>query len=280
MSNANEFIIENGVLIKYSGPEGDIVISDDVIEIGEGAFIGYTCSTIHVPRTVQSVRWNLSDPAHPFEPHGTFGLNTTICAPTGSVVEREVNLKRTHFGYCFVPEGEPVEPDDSHMRCERPFNDWRKYFNFSNRAKGSHVSAFLRSSKLVYLPDKFGKPDVASIEKDAFPEDTAVLCSKRLFAKLAEANKLATVFAFLSDAEPFLPDEAKYLKDYIKKNSTAVFKALIQAEDTVRLQACLEHLKYTDAVLDAALDAADRLNRADLKVFLLDCKNKNHSAEE
>ena len=273
MSNANDFIIENGVLKKYSGVEGDIVLPDDVTAIGEGAFIGYTCSTIHISRNVQAVCWNISDPAHPFEPHGTFGLNTTICAPTGSVVEREVNLKRTQFGYRFVPEGEPVEPDDSHVRCDRSFNDWRKYFNFSNRAKGSHVSVYLRSAKLVYLPDKFGKPDVASIEKDAFPKDTAVLCSKRLFAKLAEANKLATVFAFLSDTTPFFPDEAKYLKDYIKKNSAVVFEALIQAEDTAQLQACLEHLKYADAVVDVALEPADRLNRTDIKAFLLECKN-------
>ena len=38
MSNANDFIIENGVLTKYVGPGGDVVIPDSVQKIGEKAF--------------------------------------------------------------------------------------------------------------------------------------------------------------------------------------------------------------------------------------------------
>lgn len=41
----------------------------------------------------------MSDPEHPWEPHGTFGLKSTICAPTGSVAERQVQLNRTKYGY-------------------------------------------------------------------------------------------------------------------------------------------------------------------------------------
>lgn len=150
MSNASDFIIENGVLTKYVGPSGDVVIPEGVTEIGEGAFIGCVEAKIHVPRSVTNVSWNMEDPEHPWVPHGTFGYEAIIFAPTGSVAERQVQLNRTKYAYQFVPEGEPLEVDDSHLRCERSFNDWRKYFNFSNRAKGSHVSAYLRSSKLVF----------------------------------------------------------------------------------------------------------------------------------
>ena len=122
------------------------------------------------------------------------------------------------------------------------------YFNFSNRAKGSHVSAYLRSSKLVYLPDNFGKPVVASIDKDAFPEDTAVMCSKRLFAKLAPDNKLATIRAFLTDSTPFISEEQKHLREYIKKNRAEILEAFISAEDTELLRKCLTVLKNTDEV--------------------------------
>ena len=38
MSNASDFVIENGVLIKYVGPGGDVVIPDGVTEIGKKAF--------------------------------------------------------------------------------------------------------------------------------------------------------------------------------------------------------------------------------------------------
>ena len=38
MSNASDFVIENGVLKKYVGPGGDVVIPETVEEIGAGAF--------------------------------------------------------------------------------------------------------------------------------------------------------------------------------------------------------------------------------------------------
>ena len=39
MSNASDFIIENGVLRKYVGPGGDVVIPEGVTEIGIKAFV-------------------------------------------------------------------------------------------------------------------------------------------------------------------------------------------------------------------------------------------------
>ena len=41
MSNANDFVIENGVLTKYVGSGGDVVIPEGVNEIGAAAF--YMC---------------------------------------------------------------------------------------------------------------------------------------------------------------------------------------------------------------------------------------------
>lgn len=40
----NDFIIENGILIKYTGMDLDIIIPEEVTEIGESAF--YSCPTI------------------------------------------------------------------------------------------------------------------------------------------------------------------------------------------------------------------------------------------
>ena len=44
MSNASDFVIENGVLKKYVGPGGDVVIPAGVTEIGDNAF--RACSTL------------------------------------------------------------------------------------------------------------------------------------------------------------------------------------------------------------------------------------------
>ena len=38
MSNANDFVIENGVLKKYVGPGGDVVIPEGVTSIAAHAF--------------------------------------------------------------------------------------------------------------------------------------------------------------------------------------------------------------------------------------------------
>ena len=38
MSNINDFVIENGVLKKYTGSEAEVVIPDAVKEIGVEAF--------------------------------------------------------------------------------------------------------------------------------------------------------------------------------------------------------------------------------------------------
>ena len=38
MSNASDFIVENGVLKKYVGPGGDVIVPDGVTSIGLGAF--------------------------------------------------------------------------------------------------------------------------------------------------------------------------------------------------------------------------------------------------
>ena len=38
MTNTSDFLIENGVLKKYTGPGGDVVIPEGVIAIGNSAF--------------------------------------------------------------------------------------------------------------------------------------------------------------------------------------------------------------------------------------------------
>ena len=39
MTNTNDFVIENGILIKYKGFEKDVTIPDGVTSIGDSAFL-------------------------------------------------------------------------------------------------------------------------------------------------------------------------------------------------------------------------------------------------
>ena len=56
MSNASDFVIENGVLKKYVGPGGDVVIPNEVVSIGNAAFDGCKkLTSITLPDSVTSI---------------------------------------------------------------------------------------------------------------------------------------------------------------------------------------------------------------------------------
>ena len=56
MSSMNDFVIENGVLKKYVGPGGDVVVPEGVIEIGENAFRDKKLITsISIPESVINI---------------------------------------------------------------------------------------------------------------------------------------------------------------------------------------------------------------------------------
>ncbi len=53
MSNPNDFIIENGVLTKYTGPGGDVVIPEGVTKIGNWAFNScMRLTSVNIPKSV------------------------------------------------------------------------------------------------------------------------------------------------------------------------------------------------------------------------------------
>ena len=56
MSNAGDFIIDNGVLKKYVGPGGDVVIPEGVSQIGTKAFFRcVSVTTVVIPEGVTEI---------------------------------------------------------------------------------------------------------------------------------------------------------------------------------------------------------------------------------
>lgn len=98
MSNTSDFVIENsallrGVLLKYIGDGGDVVIPDNVRSIGGGAFSGCKSLTnITIPDSVHSIGWkafsgckNLSTITIPSSVESISGLAFEDCVGLTSI---------------------------------------------------------------------------------------------------------------------------------------------------------------------------------------------------
>lgn len=194
----------------------------------------------------------------------------TIYAPVGSKAERMAR----RCDCVFEAEGEPLSIDDSDERKTRSFQEWRNIFMFSAKSKGLHISKYVRGSKVVYLPDKLGKSDVAVISKTAFPPDVTVLCSKKIFAKLSDENRSATIHSFLVNRELFSEEEQTYLLAYLKKNRTAYLEKYIQEEDYPALEACFAAMPKVKTLMEECLTTTEQYGKQQVNLFLMQLNKK------
>lgn len=56
MSNPNDFVIENGVLTKYVGPGGEVILPEGITEVGKNAFIWcINLSRVTIPGSIKAI---------------------------------------------------------------------------------------------------------------------------------------------------------------------------------------------------------------------------------
>ena len=80
MSNASDFIIENGVLTKYLGKDKDVNIPDGVTVIGTGAFRRKGVTQVTMPDTVTEIGWDAFSSCTSLE-NVTFSRNLKTISP-------------------------------------------------------------------------------------------------------------------------------------------------------------------------------------------------------
>ncbi len=177
-----------------------------------------------------------------------------ISAPAGSFAEK------------FLQE-EIVDPGE---RCERKFAKWRELFIFSMRSKGAHISGCIVENPIIYIPDCFGNSPIEGFEKNAIPQETIILCSKKIFAKLPEANKLTTLKAALEKSELFTEEESMYLMKYIKGHQAKLIDIFLAKHD-------IDFVKKTMALKKLSPKDMDEILRnhedAETRVLILSIQN-------
>ena len=218
----DDFVIENGVLTKYTGPGGDVVIPDGVTEIGDGAFRRTDVTSVVIPDTVtrigDSAFYQCRSLTNITIPDGVTQIGNAAFSSTmlGSVtipdsVER---IEAKAFDNCFlltdVDLGHGVKVIGEYAFQETSIKDL--VIPDSVRTIENGAFTYCRALCSVTIP-----PSVESIHKYAFINSQAPGTIVKIYC---EAGSVAETYArSLSNGEPvlgtfdtdgtFIPDETE-----------------------------------------------------------------------
>ena len=147
MSNPSDFVIENGVLKKYVGPGGDVVIPEGVTSIGGRAFEGcWSLTSVTIPAGVTGI----GDRAF----SNCWGLrNVTIVEGVGSIGSFAFSSCGKLIGM-IIPEGVDKIGERAFISCDN-----LEEISLPESLSVLGEGAFLECKKIteVTLPDRFIK---------------------------------------------------------------------------------------------------------------------------
>ena len=268
----SDFVIENGILRKYTGPGGEVIIPEGVTEIGAWAF--YKCETltsVTVPESVMLIsEWAFLDCEnlqHVTLPEnltsvgqGTFAGCRKLANDEGFVIMRGIL-----FGY-FGSKGTVVIPEGVTTIAVGAFNTntpiTELYLPGSVTAIFEIFSVGYTNSVCVAIPD--------SVERIVAPHMDFAILNK---AKLQRAAALG----YLCNSELFV--DSQIVEDYQKYVTAQKSKLvpLLLAWDAVAGIACYAKAgKISAENLDNVfLEPAMNVNATQCIAFLLDWRNQH-----
>ncbi len=233
MSNTNDFIIENGILTKYVGPGGDVIIPEGVTSIGRSAFL--YCKNL-----------------------------TSVSIPKGVI-----NIDRRAFSGCLsltsvtIPEGVTSIGDELFWNCP---NLTSVIISEGVTHIGDYIFAYCNKLKRVSIPDT-----VTKVGKDVFPYKTTCRIAICDPTRLPTSLRLNALICFAEDGgsseDPRFESHCKY----IKANAAKLASAAIEHPALLSLMCREKLIKAKD--IDVYLAEAEKCTDAEKKALLMDYQN-------
>ena len=274
MSNASDFVIENGVLKKYVGPGGDVVIPDGVTEIGIQAFArgGQLITSIEMPRSVTMIQLGAF--------YGCFSLRS-ITMHAGVTIERDYSGRRV--GVETIGECRSIKEIVFSENCDDAVLNqfWECFIVKSTNNTESAMKTVTLYSLLKYTPDfvlkdpekakkiKSGKKILAEIAIDLDDAETMAkafslhksIKPDELDVYLEKAKGAVTVTAFLMDYKEKQHSGKKTAVETLKLEtvekpiSLSALKKIWDWEDNTDGSVSINHYKgkNVDVVIPAML---------------------------
>lgn len=244
MSNTNDFIIENGILKKYVGTGGEVVIPEGVKEIGLEALgrrvVGAKgINTITIPKTVKLIHSCAinCDMWHPIK------FNMSINCPYWSVYPHSF-LKSDNSTITFYDNDKIVA---------------KIVFAITNEPFSKRDKAYM---------------SVKSFKKGGFDFATY----DNFWSELTQTENKIKIAAVRIRYPYKLPNKMKnvYLS-YLKRNSKIVGKLLIDNEDLESLSVLAQQGVFTSAAFTGLVEYSNEVKKPTVTAYLLELKNNYDS---
>lgn len=291
MSNASDFIIENGVLKKYVGPGGDVTLPDSVTSIGDRAF--YECSSLRSVKIPERVT-HIGDAA--FSgcsslrsvkiPEGVTGIGRSMFSDCVNLKSVTLPDSLTSIGdYAFwncqaltsatIPASVTSIGEGAFYCCLRLTNltipenvtyIGNRAFGFCGRMESLVVLSDLKLTKDVFKTQKSG----LATRFDRIAVDDP--------GKLPTDMKPAAAIGFAEQPDNPKSERGKNHLKYIKSNAAKLVKEALSHPALLGLM-CEEKL-LTPEVTEAYLAAAQEAGNTENTALLLDYQQNKLTGKE
>lgn len=290
MSNASDFIIENGVLRKYVGHGGDVVIPEGVTEIGKHAFADYaSLGVVQFPDSLVYLDVNVFKGTDVVKRQSIYEGGCTYLGQFLISSDKDVthiNIRPGTVAICahaFYQRSELQTvrfPSSLKVVGFRAFTSCYRLEEacFSPGLERIEESAFSWCTNLknVYIPDSCAQISksafVSATEKKMFLPNVAYIP----FTQLSDCvSAQADFFAacYLTCKEKHSAAAQELYDVYVTKRKSKLLTIMMDFWNMTGLQA-LAPVAITKTNIDDLVQRAQNANHTEMTAFLLDYKNR------